>query len=149
MKEISAGGVVYKKEMGACFILMIEDRYSRWTLPKGKKEPGETDEETALREILEETGVEGKIEQPLETVFYRYSHPSCGEMEKEVRYFLVKAEGGETVPQLSEISGVAWLCPQQVWEKQRTRGYENNLSVINKAFACLEIKVEESEEDQQ
>ncbi|EGK12649.1 MutT/NUDIX family protein [Desmospora sp. 8437] len=149
VKEISAGGVVYKKEMGACSILMIEDRYSRWTLPKGKREPGETVEQTALREILEETGVEGEIEQPLETISYRYFHPDYGEVEKEVHYFLVKAGGGEILPQLSEITGVAWLSPQQAWEKQRTMGYENNLSVISKAFACLGIQVDQLEGDQQ
>ncbi len=117
MKEISAGGVVYKQEGGEIFILMIKDRYSTWSLPKGKRESGETNEQTALREILEETGVEGEIEQPLETIFYRYFHPDYGEVEKEVHYFLVQARAGKTVPQLSEITDVAWLSPQQAWDK--------------------------------
>ncbi|MFD1425655.1 diadenosine hexaphosphate hydrolase (ATP-forming) [Kroppenstedtia sanguinis] len=147
MKEISAGGVVYKQEGGEIFILMIKDRYSTWSLPKGKRESGETNEQTALREILEETGVEGEIEQPLETIFYRYFHPDYGEVEKEVHYFLVQARAGKTVPQLSEITDVAWLSPQQAWEKQQTKGYENNLSVVRKAFACLGIQVHPVEGD--
>jgi len=59
VKEISAGGVVYRKEGDRLELLMIEDRYGKWTLPKGKQEAGEEVEETALREIREETGLRG------------------------------------------------------------------------------------------
>src|SRR5690606_19580309 len=54
MKEISAGGVVYRRtKSGAIEVQLIQDRYGRTSLPKGKMEPGETVEETALREIVE------------------------------------------------------------------------------------------------
>ena len=56
MVEISAGGLVYRMEKDELQVQMIQDRYGKITLPKGKMEAGETIEETALREILEETG---------------------------------------------------------------------------------------------
>ena len=59
MKEISAGGVVFRKVDGELQIQLIQDRYGKISLPKGKMEPGETIEQTALREIVEETGIEG------------------------------------------------------------------------------------------
>ena len=51
MKEISAGGVVFRRVDGALQIQLIQDRYGKISLPKGKMEPGETVEQTALREI--------------------------------------------------------------------------------------------------
>ena len=75
MKEISAGGVVYKRIDGRIDIQLIQDRYGKISLPKGKMEPGETVEQTALREILEETGIEGRIVTLLEIIKYRFSHP--------------------------------------------------------------------------
>ncbi|SMO50470.1 NUDIX hydrolase [Melghirimyces algeriensis] len=139
MKEVSAGGVVYRREKGSYSILLIEDRYSRWTLPKGKQEQGETLEETALREIEEETGIQGIIKQPLERITYQYFHPDYGDVTKEVYYFLVEAKQGQATPQLSEISRVAWLSPEEAWNKQEHEGYDNNHSVMLKAYQCLEI----------
>jgi len=137
MKEISAGGVVYRKRDHGLEILLIEDRFGRFTLPKGKKEPGETDEETALREIEEETGIKGKIVTHLRTVHYQYEHQSHGLVDKEVQYYLVEAEGGRETPQLEEIQGVAWLTPEEAWEKQKERGYENNRDVLELALRHL------------
>ncbi|SDW15045.1 NUDIX domain-containing protein [Marininema mesophilum] len=140
LQEISAGGVVYRRVQGELEILLIEDRYSRWTLPKGKKEEGETDEETALREILEETGVQGKICERLETIRYRYFHPQYGDIAKEVHYFLVEADDGTVTPQLSEITGATWLSPAEAWQKQSNEGYDNNDSVLEQAFIQLGLQ---------
>lgn len=52
MKEISAGGVVYRRTGERIELLIIEDRYMKISLPKGKQEAGETMEETALREVI-------------------------------------------------------------------------------------------------
>ncbi|PTX64853.1 diadenosine hexaphosphate hydrolase (ATP-forming) [Melghirimyces profundicolus] len=146
MREVSAGGVVYRRESDAGLsILMIEDRYSRWTLPKGKVESGETYEETALREIREETGIRGRIDRPLKTITYHYFHPDHGDVAKEVHYFLVEAEEGKATPQLSEISKVAWLTPGEAWRRQSSEGYDNNHDVLLKAFDCLGIKVDGKE----
>ena len=95
--------------------LLIEDRYSRWTLPKGKREKGETNEETALREIREETGVSGRILRPLTTVHYRYFHPDFGDVEKEVHYYLVEATAEALIPPCPKSAGPAGLSPEEAW----------------------------------
>ncbi len=109
MKEISAGGVVYRKEGDRLEMLMIEDRYGKWTLPKGKQEAGEEVEETALREIREETGLRGRIVRPLMTVNYQYDDPERGTVDKDVHYFLVQCTARDAIPQLgrNQPAGVA------------------------------------------
>jgi 8-oxo-dGTP pyrophosphatase MutT (NUDIX family) len=141
MKEISAGGVVYRKQGEALQIQMIQDRYGKMSLAKGKMEPGETIEQTALREILEETGIEGKIIEPVETIIYQYSLPSIGTVDKEVHYYLVEAVSGDLHAQIEEIRGVEWLDPLEAWKKQQQSGYENNHKVVRKALLKLGIEV--------
>lgn len=137
MKEISAGGVVYRKEGDRHHIQLIQDRYGKISLPKGKMEPGETVEQTALREIAEETGIEGKIVTLLETIKYQYAHPEKGNIDKEVYYYLVEAVGGTLQPQVEEIRGVEWCDPDEAARLQRQRGYANNTVVLHKALQHL------------
>lgn len=141
MREVSAGGVVYRKRHGGLEILMIEDRYGKMTFPKGKQEPGETIEETALREIAEETGVRGRIVRPLAVVRYQYVHPREGKtVDKEVHYFLVEATDGAVCPQVEEINEAQWLAPHEAWQRQREHGYDNNVDVLTKAYAYLGLE---------
>jgi 8-oxo-dGTP pyrophosphatase MutT (NUDIX family) len=145
MKEISAGGVVYRKVGGKLQIQLIQDRYGRTSLPKGKMEAGETVEQTALREILEETGIRGAIRSPLALIQYQYKHPEKGMIDKEVHYYLVEASGGELVPQIEEIRGVAWYEPLDAWEKQKASGYDNNDRILRNALHKLGVRTEEDE----
>lgn len=138
MKEISAGGVVYRLDENSVKIQLIRDRYGHITLPKGKIEQGETIEEAALREIEEETGVLGRIKIPLKKIKYEYRAPGRGQIDKEVHYFLVEAHGGELRPQLEEINEVAWYEVETAWELQQQSGYNNNDSVVKKAIDLLQ-----------
>ncbi|PYI51810.1 NUDIX hydrolase [Paenibacillus flagellatus] len=142
MKEISAGGVVYRTREGRTEIQLIQDRYGKTTLAKGKMEPGETIEQTALREIREETGIVGRIVAKLEQVDYQYTHAEHGVVDKEVHYYLVEAEGGELQAQVEEIRGVEWLDPAEAWKRQTSSGYGNNDSVLRKALDTLHIEVD-------
>jgi 8-oxo-dGTP pyrophosphatase MutT (NUDIX family) len=142
MLEISAGGVVYRhNELGELQIQMILDRYGKMTLAKGKMEPGETVEQTALREILEETGVVGEITDQLMVVSYEYVHNVYGKVDKQVHYFLVQFKHGDLQAQVEEIDGVVWLTPAEAWHKQLTQGYDNNHEVLRVAYEKLGLSV--------
>ena len=140
-KEISAGGVVYRKSEEGLEIQLIVDRYTKISLAKGKMEPGETIEETALREIQEETGMIGKIIEPVDVIKYTYEHASLGTVDKEVHYYLVEALSGNLQPQIEEIKGVAWYKPLEAWEKQKQNGYDNNDKILKQALQKLGIEV--------
>jgi 8-oxo-dGTP pyrophosphatase MutT (NUDIX family) len=142
VREISAGGVVYRMFEGRFQVQLIQDRYGKITLPKGKMEPGETVEETALREISEETGIAGKIVKPLEVIKYQYQLPQVGQVHKEVHYYLVEAVGGKLQPQVEEIRGVEWLEALDAWRRQKKSGYANNDTVLQKALHELGYQTE-------
>jgi 8-oxo-dGTP pyrophosphatase MutT (NUDIX family) len=142
MKEVSAGGVVYRFQDSQLLLLLIEDRYGKVTLAKGKQEAGETLEEAALREVLEETGVRGRIVDKLDVIYYDYNHPVSGEtVNKEVHYYLVEAFTTEITVQVEEINAVRWCTPEEAWFLQQDRGYKNNDNVLRKAFHYFEIEV--------
>ena len=139
-KEISAGGVVYRKDAGRLQIQLITDRYGRLSFAKGKREPGETVEQTALREIREETGIAGRIDGLIDIIAYTYNDPVRGKIDKEVHYYLVESRGGEMRPQLEEIRSVAWYEPMDAWEKQQKSGYDNNDFILEKALNMLGLE---------
>lgn len=137
MQEISAGGVVFRRDGNAFVMQLIQDRYGKIALPKGKMEAGETVEETALREILEETGIIGQIVAPLAEIHYDYKSPEHGTVNKIVHYYLVEATGGATKAQIEEIRGVEWLTLDEAWALQQASGYENNHIVVEKALQLI------------
>jgi NTP pyrophosphohydrolases including oxidative damage repair enzymes len=142
MKEISAGGVVYRRVDGRVEIQLIRDRFGKITLPKGKMEQGETAWQTALREIEEETGIRGRIEAKVDRVFYTYTGQDNETVDKEVHYFLVEAVSGSLKAQEEEIGGVSWHSPEEAWRLQRDMGYGNNDRVLAGAFRLLGIGVD-------
>lgn len=142
MREISAGGVVYRQGQQGLEIQLIKDRFGKVSLAKGKMEPGETIEETALREIQEETGLVGRIIQPIDQISYTYTHPVHGETEKIVHYFVVEALEGDLQAQVEEINGVFWFTPQEAWEQQKQHGYDNNDRILQAALEILKTEVD-------
>ena len=97
--EISAGGVVYRRLAGEIEVAIAEQR-DRVTaalttrLPKGKIESGETAEEAAVREVVEEVGLASTVVGDLGSVRYVYNEPSA-RVTKEVHYFLMEWVPGE------------------------------------------------------
>jgi len=71
--EHSSGGAVIALRDGQPYVALIATRgRTRWGLPKGAVSEGETSEQAALREVLEETGLEAKILKPLDTIEYYF-----------------------------------------------------------------------------
>ncbi|MHA7943174.1 NUDIX hydrolase [Formosa sp. 3Alg 14/1] len=104
---VAGGGKVYNKEGNILFIY----RNDKWDLPKGKAEAKETIEETALREVEEETGVTGlKITKPLHTTYHIFKRNGKYKI-KVTHWFEMSTEfKGNLWPQLNEgITKVEWL----------------------------------------
>src|SRR3954453_1166426 len=107
--EHSSGGAVIDLRDGAPFVAMIATRgRTRWGLPKGAVSEGETSEQAALREVLEETGLEAKIIKPLDTIEY-YFRVGDTLIRKRVDFYLMAHTGGTMTPQLSEVDDVEWV----------------------------------------
>jgi ADP-ribose pyrophosphatase YjhB (NUDIX family) len=137
MEEVAAGGIVYRRQSEGIEILLIRDRFGRWTVPKGRIEPGETLEETALREIEEETGVVGRIKSPIAVVGYHYQDQTRGLIEKKAHYYLVEAIGGDLKAQIEEIDSAHWFKVEDARKKQREGGYPNNTEVLEKGLRLI------------
>jgi 8-oxo-dGTP pyrophosphatase MutT (NUDIX family) len=107
--EHSSGGAVIAMRDGSAYVALIATRnMTRWGLPKGAVTQGETTEAAALREVLEETGLEARIVKPLDTIEYFFR---AGDtlIQKRVDFYLMEYVGGELQPQLSEVDAVEWV----------------------------------------
>lgn len=102
----AAGGVVLREVDGKTQVVVVHrPRYNDWSLPKGKSEAGETDEETAVREVEEETGWRAEIESTLPS----FEYTDQKGRPKIVIWFLMRAtvESGFTPDE--EVDEVRWL----------------------------------------
>ena len=107
--EHSCGGAVIALRNGVPHVALIATRnQSRWGLPKGAVDSGETPEAAALREVREETGLEAKIVRLLDTIEY-YFRAGDVLIHKTVTFYLMDYVDGELVPQLSEVDAVEWV----------------------------------------
>lgn len=79
-----------------------------WTLPKGTPEPGETLEQTAVREVTEETGLEVRIVEPLAAIEYDFVQDGT-RIHKTVHYFLMEVVGGNLSRHDAEFERVRWV----------------------------------------
>jgi 8-oxo-dGTP pyrophosphatase MutT (NUDIX family) len=79
-----------------------------WTLPKGTPDPGETTEETAIREVAEETGLEVRIVAPLPSIEYDFVQDGT-RIHKTVHYFLMEPTGGDLARHDHEFERVRWV----------------------------------------
>jgi 8-oxo-dGTP pyrophosphatase MutT (NUDIX family) len=91
VRQHSAGGLVVRD---ARVLLIATAGGSRWQLPKGRLEEGETSEQAAVREVREETGVTGRIVAPLPGIDYWFAEGRRKRIRKHVDYFLLEYVSG-------------------------------------------------------
>jgi 8-oxo-dGTP pyrophosphatase MutT (NUDIX family) len=123
MDEKSCGAVVYFEDK----FLIVKSRLGHWDLPKGHVERGEKEEDTAIREVFEETGLcIGIVSGFRETIRYV---PVPG-ARKEVVFFIGKTRDPQIALQKSELSDFRWLGFN---EALKTLTYDNARGVLVKA----------------
>lgn len=139
-RKFSAGGAVYKDIEGAILWLVTKPRPSaqfpkeRYTLPKGMTEAGENTEETAVREVLEETGIDARIIKKID--YGKSIYEVDGEkIFKITTYFLMAYKNGEPTEN-DEVETVLWLPFSEAVNKL---SYANEKKILQKASELLQL----------
>ncbi len=140
-EPVSAGGVVYRSVCGRVeTVLCGRDSPIRWSLAKGTPDPGETMEQTALREVREETGLEVQIQEPIRSIDYWFAdRESDVRYHKTVHFYLMTPIGGHTDQHDPEFDVVQWFPPD---EALTTLAYANEADVLRKALELIALREE-------
>lgn len=102
----AAGAVIFRRKRGRLFYLLVKHLAGHWSFPKGHAEKGESDEQTALREIYEETGLQvALLPEWSKTVIYS---PRLF-VRKKVTFFAAQAYKKKVALQEAELSHHVWL----------------------------------------
>ena len=107
-REKSCGAVVFTRDSGVIKYVIVKSAVGLHGFPKGHIEQGETEEETALREIFEEVGLRPKLIDGFKTT-EEYTVSDDPEINKTVVYFLAEYKNQEIAPDRSEISSAALM----------------------------------------
>jgi 8-oxo-dGTP pyrophosphatase MutT (NUDIX family) len=140
-REFSAGGVLVRRRQGRWWLAAIRPRGKAkglWALPKGLIGAGEHPEETALREVAEETGASGRLVRKLGDV--RYTYTWHGErVFKVVSFYLLRygrGRLGDVPPEHAhEVEEVRWLPLE---EAPKLLAYGGERQMAERALAAIE-----------
>jgi 8-oxo-dGTP pyrophosphatase MutT (NUDIX family) len=133
-KLVSAGGVIFRASDGDFEVaLCLKKRGKVWCLPKGLVEKNEKAEDAALREVREETGLEGEIVEKIGEInfdFFGRQH-----YFKTVHFYLLRYVGGSPSDHDFEVDDARWFS---ISDAVRILGYENERNVMRRARELLE-----------
>lgn len=123
----AAGGFVWREKHGEWQVLLVHrPRYDDWSLPKGKADPGETPEETAQREVEEETGIQCELTAPAGEVTYVDGKGR----PKIVRYWhMAPTRGGHSFEPNEEVDALRWCSTR---EAARLLTYDHDRKLLRK-----------------
>lgn len=130
---VSAGGVVYREVDGRREVALCGRRSPPlWALPKGSPDLGETLEQTALREVREETGLEVAMQMPLGHIEYWFSRVQDGvRCHKKVYFYLMVPTGGDPSRHDPEFDVVQWFPESEVFRRMT---YPTEAAMVKKAL---------------
>ena len=137
--RISSGGVVFRPAGAGYEVALI--RVARadgdaWALPKGWVEKGEDLEQTAVREVREETGLDAKVLRKLGEITYEfYSKADRSRIVKTVHVFLMEWLGGDTADHDDEVEEVRWFPLE---DALRMLTYKNEREMLEKAMSLIQ-----------
>lgn len=137
VNETSAGGMVVDPRRSRAVLIGRLDRRGRllWSLPKGHVEEGETREQTALREVAEETGVRAGVLEPLGSIDYWFIAEGS-RIHKTVHHFLLEWRSGELSDEDAEVTEVAWV---PIVELPARLAYPDERQLVRRAAETLGI----------
>ncbi len=134
----SAGGIVVQFDDGIPSLVVGARRRDRdlltWTLPKGTPNAGETREQTALREVAEETGLEVRITDVLDSIEYWFVQRGT-RIHKTVHYFLMEPVGGDLERHDHEFDQVRWVRFEEAFD---LLAFETERALVARAAEIVE-----------
>lgn len=132
IKEKSCGAVVYKQEGNEYRFLLEKMKLGHTSIPKGHIEANESEQETALREIKEETNLDVEIDTKFRDVISYSPYDGC---MKEVVFFIAKAsKSSKMTPQECEVNDLLWANFQ---EAKELLTFDSDKQVLKNAYAYL------------
>ena len=136
-RPVSAGGVVYRQREGKVEVALCGRRDPlRWSLPKGTPDRGETIEQTALREVREETGLKVALEEPIGSIQYWFMQRSDPtRFNKTVHFYLMTCYGGSMNDHDYEFDEVEWV---PIDEAQQRLTYANEVKILGSALDLIQ-----------
>lgn len=133
--EKSCGAVVFTREHGALRYVIICSTEGFYGFPKGHMEPGETEEQTALREIYEETGLNVHLIDGFRTTDEHPHHrPSRPTVMKHMVYFLAEYADQQPKAQLSEVSSISLMSYE---EALKAFQFESSRRILTEAHQFI------------
>jgi 8-oxo-dGTP pyrophosphatase MutT (NUDIX family) len=129
--EVSYGGVVVRGD--DVMVIVPRGRRRVLGLPKGGPNPGETPEETAAREVREETGVTATVRERLGQVDYTYRRGGRA-IDKTVHFYLCEYEDGDTADHDHEVEDARWM---PLADARRRLTYPGERAMIARALSIL------------
>lgn len=134
-KAESAGGVVYRFSGDNLEVVLVgRSEQESWFLPKGTPQKQETREQTALREVREETGLDVRIVEPIGSITYWFVARRT-RIHKTVYYYLMVPIGGNIAHHDPEYDRVAWFPVKQALT---ILTYRNDADVVRRAIDLIE-----------
>jgi 8-oxo-dGTP diphosphatase len=132
IRQISSGGVIFRKNDASIEIALVAVKDGKvWCLPKGIVDKGEKPDETAVREVSEETGLKGSIIEKLgEINYWYYIKEEEARCRKTVHFYLLKCEGGDISKHDWEVDKAAWF---QIDDALKIASHKNEKEIIEKA----------------
>ena len=129
-RAISAGGVVLREgETGTEVVICGRSSDGVWGLPKGTLDEGESLEQAAVREVIEETGLKVEIVRKVGVVEYWFAREGV-RYHKWVHHYLMRATGGDTANHDAEHDRVEWLPVEKALRKLT---FENDRNMVRQA----------------
>ncbi len=131
---VSSGGVVYRQTQDTIEIVIIAvGEKHRWQLPKGLVNKGENPDQTALREVREETGIDSILLDLIDKIEYWYYGQSGSKrirFHKVVHFYLLEFQSGNTEDHDQEVEEARWV---EIDEAQELLAFKSEKEIVRKA----------------